>query len=199
MKSFLRFFDPLLSFKPHIIVGVVCVFICLSVFICWPDKNKVGIIDLTKIYENALVFKAIHDQQVSFEESWKKEALAEKEKLEKDDIELSRKKGRLKKSKFEKEAKALKERILDFQNQQMAKLDLIRYQTSLIQQRVSEKIRPIIADVSVRKNLIFVLPVSEVLYHNNTVDITDEVIKSLDDAYNEGDLPDLEISLQEGV
>jgi Skp family chaperone for outer membrane proteins len=69
----------------------------------------------------------------------------------------------------------------------------------LIQQRVSEKIRPIIADVSVRKNLIFVLPVSEVLYHNNTVDITDEVIKSLDDAYNEGDLPDLEISLQEGV
>ena len=47
--------------------------------------------------------------------------------------------------------------------------------------------------------LVFVLSASNVLYHNNTVDITDDVIKALDKAYKAGKLPDLQISLEEGV
>ena len=150
-------------------------------------------------HEKAAVFKAIHEQQIAFEDEWKKEALAQKELLEKEDSVLSKKKARLKRAKFEKEVKALKERILDFQNQQMAKLDLIRHQTAQIQRQVSETMKPLIAQVAKSKDFVFVLSSSEVLYNNDTVDITADVIHLLDEVYKAGKLPKIQISLQEGV
>ena len=197
MKKRLYFLLKYLLNKKHIIVGIIFAFI---LFGCFFEKSpKIGIVNMTQVYEKAIVFKAIHEQQIAFEEEWKKEALAQKELLEKEDKVLSKKKARLKKAKFEKEVKALKERILDFQNQQMAKLDLIRHQTAQIQRQVSETMKPLIAQVAKSKDFVFVLSSSEVLYHNNTVDITDDVIQVLDEAYKAGNLPKIQISFEEGV
>ena len=198
MKKSLHFFDKkAMLIKKHIIVGILFAF----VLICWivPEKIQIGIVDMAKIYQQAVVFKTIHEQQRSIEEKWKEDALLQKEKLAQEDQALSKKKAKLKKSKFEAEVKILQEKILDFQNQQMAKLDFIRYQTAQIQQKVSETMKPLIADVADAKNLALVLSSSDVLYHNNTVDITKDVIKVLDKAYKNGDLPDLQISFEEGV
>lgn len=197
MKKRLYFLLKYLLNKKHIIVGIIFAFI---LFGCFFEKSpKIGIVNMTQVYEKAIVFKAIHEQQIAFEDKWKKEALAQKELLEKEDKVLSKKKARLKKAKFEKEVKALKERILDFQNQQMAKLDLIRHQTAQIQRQVSETMKPLIAQVAKSKDFVFVLSSSEVLYHNNTVDITDDVIQVLDEAYKAGNLPKIQISFEEGV
>ena len=183
--------------KKHIIVGIIFAFI---LFGCLFEKSpQIGIVNVTQVYEKAAVFKAIHEQQIAFEDEWKKEALAQKELLEKEDSVLSKKKARLKRAKFEKEVKALKERILDFQNQQMAKLDLIRHQTAQIQRQVSETMKPLIAQVAKSKDFVFVLSSSEVLYNNDTVDITADVIHLLDEVYKAGKLPKIQISLQEGV
>lgn len=197
MKKYSHFFVKYLSAQKHIIVSIFLLFALLLCF--FPNKKQVGIVDVAKVYQNAQVFLEIHEQQVAFENKWKEDALAEKERLEQEDKALSKKKAKLKKSKFEKEAKALQERILDFQNQQMAKLDLIRYQIGQLQEQVSETMKPLIEKVAVDKDLVLVLSSLDVLYHNNVVDITEDVIKSLDKAYKAGDLPDLQISLEEGV
>ena len=198
MKKYSNFLFRFLFIKKHIIVGGLF-FVVLLLCCIWPAKEQIGIVDMNKVYQQAEVFKNIHEQQQSFETKWREEALAQKEKLEQEDKALSKKKAKLKKSKFEKEAKALQERILDFQNQQMAKLDFIRYQAAQIQQQVSETMKPLIEKVAVDKDLVLVLSSLDVLYHNNVVDITEDVIKSLDKAYKAGDLPDLQISLEEGV
>jgi len=197
MKKYSHFFVKYLSAQKHIIVSIFLLFALLLCFL--PNKKQVGIVDVAKVYQNAQVFLEIHEQQVAFENKWKEDALAQKERLEQEDKALSKKKAKLKKSKFEKEAKALQERILDFQNQQMAKLDLIRYQIGQLQEQVSETMKPLIEKVAVDKDLVLVLSSLDVLYHNNVVDITEDVIKSLDKAYKAGDLPDLQISLEEGV
>ena len=166
MKKYSNFLLRFLFVKKHIIVGGLFLAVFL-LFCLWPAKDQIGIVDMNKVYQQAQVFKNIHAQQQSFETKWREEALAQKEKLEQEDKALSKKKARLKKSKFEKEVKALQERILDFQNQQMAKLDFIRYQAAQIQQQVSETMKPLIENVAIDKKLVFVLPASNVLYHNN--------------------------------
>ena len=76
---------------------------------------------------------------------------------------------------------------------------MIRHQTAQIQRQVSETMKPLIAQVAKSKDFVFVLSSSEVLYHNNTVDITDDVIQVLDEAYKAGNLPKIQISFEEGV
>ena len=177
---------------------VIVFFVFGAMFFCCSRSSKIGIVDMSRVYAEAEIFKAIHNDQVTFKTEWKEQALAQKEELEQADKALSRKKSRMKKVQFEKEAAALKEKILDFQNQQMAKLDLIRYRAGQIMAQVEATMKPIIASVADDENIELVLPVSNVLYHAKTVDITQDVIKQLDKAFHSGKLPSLEISLSEG-
>lgn len=175
-----------------IILGIVLICLCV-------DKGgKIGVVDMSKVYANAQVFQAIRSEQTTVEDEWKAQALAQKQELEAADKALSKKKARMRKAKFDKEVAVLKARILDFQNQQMAKLDLIRYQAGQITSRVEEVMKPMIAMVAQEKKLVFVLSASNVLYHSKAVDITSDVIEQLDTAFQAGQLPDLQISLSEG-
>ena len=161
---------------------VIVFFVFGAMFFCCSRSSKIGIVDMSRVYAEAEIFKAIHNDQVTFETEWKEQALAQKEELEQADKALSRKKSRMKK----------------VQNQQMAKLDLIRYRAGQIMAQVEATMKPIIASVADDENIELVLPVSNVLYHAKTVDITQDVIKQLDKAFHSGKLPSLEISLSEG-
>ena len=184
-------------FTKHIIVGCFAFFILCFIF--GGNKQSFGIVDMSYVYEHAQVFKAIREQQISFETLWKENAIEEKEKLVEEDKALSKKKARMKKTAFEKEVKALKERILNFQNQQMARLDLIRYQSTQIQQQVAQTIQPMITQIAQEKDLNFVFSSSNALYYSDVVDITSDLIRTLDKAFEKGLLPSLQINFEEGV
>ena len=185
-----------ISLPLHTIVIAVCVL--LLMFSCSFHTSKIAVVNMNRVYAEAKVFQNSRNDQEIFENEWKEQALVEKEKLEKADKELSRKKSRMRKAQFEKEAAALKTKILDFQNQQMAKLDLIRYQASLVTTQVETTMKPIIAKIAENKKLDFVLSVSNTFYYSESVDITEDVIKQLDKAFKAGKLPALQISLNEG-
>lgn len=185
-----------ISLPLHTIVVALCVFLLL--IFCATGSPKIAVVDMGRVYAEAEVFKSIHNDQQAFENEWKELALAEREKLEKIDRELSRKKSRMRKAQFEKEAAALKAKILDFQNQQMAKLDLIRYQKNQVMASVEKTMKPIIADIAKDENLDFVLSVSNAFYYAQSVDITEKVIKQLDKAFKAGKMPSLQVSLSEG-
>ena len=199
MKKIMAFLkNKKISLPLHTIVIVSGVFLLLLFVCCSSHITNIAVVNMNRVYAEAKVFQNIHDEQQAFENEWKEQALAEKEKLEKADKELSRKKSRMRKAQFEKEASALKAKILDFQNQQMAKLDLIRYQAGQVSAQVETTMKPIIAEIAEKKNLDFVLSVSNAFYFSKSVDITEEVIKRLDKAFEAGKLPSLQISLSEG-
>ena len=184
--------------KNFLPMHIIAVGIIVLLLYCLLPRFKIGIVDMNKVYSNAEVFKSIRMEQQLLESEWKQQALAKRKELEEADKNLSRKKARMKRSQFEKEVSALKEKILDFQNQQMAKLDLIRYQANQISMRVEETMKPMIGQVAQRKKLKFVLSDSNVLYHSQAVDVTDDVIKQLDKAFQDGQLSNLQISFSEG-
>lgn len=198
MKKVMNLIKKIKNFLLLHKMAVVGVFILIALFLCCPSSNKIGIVDKKRVYAEAKVFQVIHDEQKNFEKEWKEQAIEQREKLEKADRELAKKKSRMKKAVFEKEVAALKEKILNFQNQQMAKLDLIRYQTAQITKQIEKTMNPMIEQVAKKRKLDFVLDSSKVLYYEKIVDITDEVIKRLDESFQSGQLPSAQISLSEG-
>ncbi len=191
LSDFLKKIKPLYQYGIMIVLLLVLVGACL-----WLKRPNIAVVDMGRVYQDALVFKQIRTQQTMAEEDWKAQALAQKEALEKADSDLSRKKGRLKKAVFDKRVSELKSNILDFQNQQMAKLDLIRYQATQITQNVEQQIQPFLKQLAQNKNLDLVVSSANVIYYQT--DITDEVIEALNDAYQQGLIKDLEIVLDEG-
>lgn len=179
-------------------MAVAGVFVLIALFLCCSSSAKIGIVDKKRVYAEAKVFQVIHNEHKGFENEWKEQALEQKEKLEKADKELAKKKSRMRKAQFEKEVASLKEKILDFQEQQMAKWELIRYQTAQVMTQVEETMAPIIEKIAKKRKLDFVLDSSRVLYYTKTVDLTDEVIKQLDESFKSGQLSGLQISLSEG-
>ena len=81
----------------------------------------------------------------------------------------------------------------------MARLDLIRFQSSQIQHQVIDTIQPMIVQIAQDKDLDFVFSDSNILYHSKIVDITEDVIDALDEAFKKGLLPSLQINFEEGV
>ena len=202
MKKYLKIFlkrKHLLSKRLHIIAGGFVVVLLLFLFLLMPTKQQIGIVDMARVYEQAAVFKAIYAEQIAIENEWKKQALAQKEELLAADKALSKKKSNMKKKKFETEVAVLKNKILDFQNQQMAKLDLIRHQSTQLQRQVLETMKPIIAQIASTESLDFVISSSNVLYYSKATDVTDDVIDALNEAFEDEKLPKLQISLEKGV
>ena len=185
-----------ISLPLYTIVGALC--LLLLMFSCSGHTSKIAVVNMNRVYAEAKVFQNIHNDQQTFENEWKKQALAEREKLEKADRDLARKKSRMRRAQFEKEVTILKEKILDFQNQQMAKLDSIRHQTNVVMARVESTMKPITEQIAKDKKLDFILSASNALYYDKSVDITDEIIKQLDKAFKAGELPILQINLNEG-
>ena len=69
MKKYLHSFTKYLFLKKHIIVSIAVV--CALLLWLYPQKQQIGIVDMTKVYQNAIVFRTIHEQQQAFENSWK--------------------------------------------------------------------------------------------------------------------------------
>lgn len=162
------------------------------------QPDSVGVVDLTRVYQQSKAFAQIRQEQTELEDMWRLEAANQKSKLEAEDKELSRKKRRLKKVVFDRKVADLKLRILDFQNQQMARLDLIRYRVAQIMQSLEKQTQPLLAQVAQNRKLRLVVPLSATLYSQRAIDITDDVIAALDEAFANGQLTGLQIVLDEG-
>lgn len=162
------------------------------------QPDSVGVVDLTRVYQQSKAFAQIRQEQTELEDMWRLEAANQKSKLEAEDKELSRKKRRLKKAVFDRKVADLKLRILDFQNQQMARLDLIRYRVAQIMQSLEKQTQPLLAQVAQNRKLRLVVPLSATLYSQRAIDITDDVIAALDEAFANGQLTGLQIVLDEG-
>ena len=166
-------------------VGVALLFWALG-FLCCPNV-KVGVVSMSRVYQKAVVFQNIRQQQQSYEEKWRQEAMAQKEALEKEDKELSIQKRRLKKVAFDKKVATLKTKILDFQNTQIARLGLIRENTRRIMAQVEKQSEPILQQIAKERDLDVVLTDTNVAYASDRVDITDDLIEKLNETLTQVD------------
>ena len=131
------------------------------------------------MYRQAAVYRDMKEKQAALEEKWRQDALAEKKELEVQDRNLSRSKGRLKKRVFDKKAADLRAQILDFQNRQMARLNLITMNSQALMQEIEAQSADVAKVVAQKRGLDMIVSASEVLYSNKKIDITDDFVIEL--------------------
>ena len=170
------------------VVAFVCVallFWVLGVLFC--PNVKVGVVSMPRVYQEAAVFQNIRQQQQSYEEKWRQEAMAQREALEKEDKDLSIQKRRLKKAAFDKKVAALKAKILDFQNTQMARLGMIRENVRHIMSEVEKQSEPLLRQIAQKRHLDLVLTDNNIVYASDRVDITNDLIERLNETLTQVD------------
>ena len=198
-RYFKKFANVLSSLSAHRFLLAIVLLVAFAMGVMLPRQpDSVGVVDLTRVYQQSKAFAQIRQEQTELEDMWRLEAANQKSKLEAEDKELSQKKRRLKKAVFDRKVADLKLRILDFQNQQMARLDLIRYRVAQIMQSLEKQTQPLLAQVAENRKLRLVVPLSATLYSQRAIDITDDVIAALDEAFANGQLTGLQIVLDEG-
>ena len=196
---FKKFANVLSSLSAHRFLLAIVLLVAFAMGVMLPRQpDSVGVVDLTRVYQQSKAFAQIRQEQTELEDMWRLEAANQKSKLEAEDKELSQKKRRLKKAVFDRKVADLKLRILDFQNQQMARLDLIRYRVAQIMQSLEKQTQPLLAQVAENRKLRLVVPLSATLYSQRAIDITDDVIAASDEAFANGQLTGLQIVLDEG-
>ena len=173
-------------------IRIITVAISVTFFFCllgifYPSKVKIGVVSMSRVYQEAVVYQSIRQQQQVYEEKWRQEALARKEALEKEDEKLSHQKRNLKKAAFDKKVSALNEKILDFQNTQVARLELIRENTRRIMQETQKQSEPILKQLAKKYDLDLVLTDTNVIFMAEKVDITNDLIEELNKTLPEVD------------
>lgn len=164
----------------RIIIAAACVVFLLCLLgMFYPSKVKIGVVSMPRVYQEAVVFQSIRQQQQAYEEKWRQEAIYQKEALEKEDKNLTLQKRNLKKATFDKKVAALKTKILDFQNTQVARLGLIRENTRRIIQETQKQSEPILKQLAKKHNIDLVLTDANVIFMAEKVDITDDLIEEL--------------------
>ncbi len=182
--SIIRFYTVLML--------IVVVFALLVVFQEPPiEPAKIGVVDMKRVYQEAFVYYDIRVQQQEQEEKWRQEAWTERQILEKKDIQLSKLKRKLKKAVFDKKANELKNQILDFQNRQMAQLNLISMASKEILEKVEKQGSVVAQKVAFKKGLDLVLIQEGVLYVHKNIDITDDFVVELNRTMQRADFKNL--------
>lgn len=169
------------------------VFILLLVARCSAiTPPKIGVVDMPRVYQQAAIYHDIKEKQAALQEKWRVEALEEKKALEEKDLKLSRSKKRMKKAVFDKQAAELRAKILDFQNRQMARLNLIVVAQREMMAQVEAHSAQIAERVAKKKGLDLIWTQSETLYANKKIDITDDFVVELDENMKDFPLKDFD-------
>lgn len=154
--------------------------------------EEIAIIDIQKIITESLAAKSIATQIEKKRDEFQAEVEKEEEKLHSDDQSLSEQRSVLSKEVFEQKAKEFRSKVVEAQRMVQSR----RAQLDKAHVKALEKVRKhtldIVDGLSGKKNFKVVLPKAQVFYSKNELDISDEILKKLNEK-----LPKVEVVIEE--
>ena len=162
--------------------------ICLTAFLATlasfttasAAPGNFAVVDIQMIMRSSLAAKSIRTQIDSMRESFQAKISKEEEELRKMDKDLATQRSLISPEAFEKRRKEFKNKVTDIQKKvQERKIKLDRAFAASIN-TLQEAVNGIIEKIADKKELALVIPTSQILYADKSMDITKEVMKKLD-------------------
>lgn len=152
--------------------------------------SSLGVVDIQEIMRSSLAAKSIRDQIDGMRENFQSKISKEEEELRGLDQELANQRSVVSPEAFEKRRKEFKDKVTDVQKRvQERKIKLDQAFAASIN-TLQEAVNRIIEDLAAKKDLSLVVPTSQILYAQKSLDITPEVMTRLDK-----ELPNVKVSL----
>lgn len=156
--------------------------------------DKVGIVDIQKIMRDSLAAKNLHTQIEKKKTDFETEIKKQEDELQKTDKDLADQRNVLSAEALDKKRSEFKDRITKVQhNVQTRKAQLEEAYNHALSD-IQASVLKITADLAKEKNLALVIPSSQILYAQDKMNISDEVLKRLDK-----DMPKVAFTIDENI
>ena len=145
------------------------------------NENKLVYIDLNKIMNNSIAGKSITSQ---LENNHKKNISKLKkieEKLKKEESEIISQKNVLTKEKYEKKIIDLREKAKEFRKKRNENINNLNNQRLEATAKIINLIKPILSEYSEKNSISIIIDKKNVIIGKTILDITDEILKIVDD------------------
>lgn len=151
----------------------------------------IAVVDTKKILEESKAMKGVSDQLQSIREKEQKEITTKEEAFKKEEKDLKDKRNTLAQEEFTKKSKDLNARFVEMQKDVQQKSAQLSKASNKAFGVVRENVLGIVSDMAKDKNYDIVLQRSDLMFARDTLDITEEVMKKLNDK-----LPSVKVELE---
>lgn len=150
-------------------------------FLCFSNVNatEVGVLDVEKIVKESTAMRYIQNVVSKKQDEYQKQVTKKQEALEKEQKRIESKKNVLSKEALEKETTKFEKQIDDLKEFVDKKQNSLKKASLDSMSKVNDEIKEIIAEISKEKNIDIIIPATQALYYQESLDISDEVLKKL--------------------
>ena len=169
-----------------IILKVLFLFIFL--FSSANAEQKIAFLDIQKILSKSISGNFLNTSIKKLQDDKLIEFKNKKENLQKDEKKLIAKKNILEESKFEEQIKDLKTKIINFNNERKIFTAELNKKKINGTNQILKTLDPILKDYASKNSISLILQKKNILLGENSIDITEDILKLLDDKIKKIDL-----------
>lgn len=143
-------------------------------------ETSIGVVNVAKIMRDSKAATSVRDQLKSKQKSFQADLDAKEKALYAEDQALAKQKDSADKAGFEKKVKDFREKAASEQRAVQAKKAQLDKAFSAALEEIQKNVVDIVKQVASEKKMNLVVSSTQVLYGDDSLDVTDEVLKRLD-------------------
>ena len=151
--------------------------------------GPIATVDIQKIMKESTAYQDVSDQLDRKQKSFQAEISKKEDQLQKENQKLGHERSVLSKDAFEKKAEAFRTKATEAQKEVQSRKALLNSAFERSMGDIQKAVNDIVADLAKEKGFIMAVPTSETLYADPKLDISDEVVKRLNEK-----LPKIKVS-----
>ncbi|KAB2855427.1 MAG: OmpH family outer membrane protein [Sphingopyxis terrae] len=142
--------------------------------------TSIGIIDMQRIIRDAAAFRDARTQLERFRATYQSEITRDEERLRKEDEELGRQRAVLSPDAFDKRRTEFERKVMDVQRRMQDRSVSLEQSFDKVRGDVGRTVIQIVTEMVSERGYSLVLDKSQVVFHATDMEITDEVLRRLD-------------------
>lgn len=142
-------------------------------------SSQIGVLDVDKIIQESTAVIDIQKKVDAKKSAYEAEINKKQSQLESEQKKIEDKKSTLSKEAFDKEVKNFEAKVEDLKTYIDRKQNSLKKASIDAMSKVNDKVKNIVTEIAKDKKLDVIIPSSQTLYYKDELDITSEVLSSL--------------------
>lgn len=142
-------------------------------------KQNIAVVNIQQIMRDSTAAKSVREQLETKQKAFQADITKKEDALQKEDQELGKQQSVLSKDAFAEKAKAFRAKATDVQKEVQAKKAMLDGGFERALSDIQKAVNEIIADMAKEKGFTLAVPTSQVLYADDKMDISKEVLDRL--------------------
>ncbi|MDX1974343.1 MAG: OmpH family outer membrane protein [Rickettsiales bacterium] len=144
-----------------------------------PATTNIAVVNVQKVMGASTAAKSVREQIESKQKAFQTDISKKVDALQKEKQEIGKQQSVLSKAAFEEKARAFSVKETEVQKEVQSKKSMLDNGFERALSEIQKATVDIVAELSKEKNFILAVPTSQILYADNKLDISDEVIDRL--------------------